>query len=89
VSEEPKVSQRARRKHPGDLTVWLAGRRNEVERWIEDACQRAVVAGRGALGEEIRTLSRRVERMHALLDQLEHIVDSPFSREDDDQSIGP
>lgn len=59
-----------------DLAGWIAGRRGEVERWVEEACQRAVARTRGVVAEEIRALSRRVERMHELLDHLERIVET-------------
>ena len=55
---------------------WLAGRRNDVERIVGETCHRAIASVRGMLAEEIRSLSRRVERMHSLLDQLEHLVEA-------------
>ncbi len=54
-----------------DLGAWIVGRRS----WVEEACQGAVTRFRTVLVDEIRTLSRRVERLHDMLDQLEQMVD--------------
>lgn len=63
-------------KGSGDIATWLAGRRSEVERWVDETCQHAISKTRGVLADEIRGLSKRVEMMHELLDQLEHYVDA-------------
>lgn len=83
MDDEPKGQKR-----PPSLTTWFIGRRSEVERWIEDAVQRSFNSGRAALADEIRALSRRVERMHAALDQLEKMVDTP-PPPDPEEDIGP
>jgi hypothetical protein len=67
---------RPRDETPRDLTTWIAGRRSEVERWVEVTCQRAIIKVRSMLAEEIRGLSKRVDHMHELLDQLEQLVES-------------
>lgn len=59
-----------------DFTTWIAGRRGEIERWVELTCQRAIIKVRGMLADEIRGLSKRVDHMHELLDQLEQLVES-------------
>lgn len=74
MSEDEKQPKEARGR---DLASWLSGRKTEVERWVEESCQRAVAGARAVAAEEIRGLSRRVERMHGLLDQLERLVDAP------------
>jgi hypothetical protein len=75
-------------RRPPSLTTWFIGRRSDVERWIEDAVQRSFNSGRAVLADEIRGLSRRVERMHMLLDQLEKMVDTP-PPPNPDEDIGP
>jgi hypothetical protein len=63
--------------NPSEIAKRLADWRAEAERWVEDTCHRAVSRLKSVLVEEIRHLSRRVERMHELLDQLEHMVEKP------------
>lgn len=60
-----------------EIAKRLADWRAEAERWVEDTCQRAVTRLKSVVVDEIRHLSRRVERMHELLDQLEQMVESP------------
>lgn len=64
---------------PRDLTAWFVGRKSNVERWVDETCNRAIHKARSVVGEEIRGLSRRVEQMHELLDQLEQIVEAQES----------
>ncbi len=64
-----------------DLVGWFAGRRSEVERWVEETSDVAVAKVRGVLANEIHALSKRVEQMHSLLDQLEQIVNVPVDDE--------
>lgn len=63
-------------KSSGDIATWFAGRRSEVEKWVDETCQSAISKTRGVLADEIRGLSKRVEMMHELLDQLEHYVEA-------------
>lgn len=67
-----------------DIAGWLSGRRSDFERWVEETCQKAVIRTRGVLAEEIRGLSKRVEQMHDLLDQLERYVESQQEIQEED-----
>ena len=61
----------------------------DIASWFAETCQRAISKTRGVLADEIRGLSKRVEKMHELLDQLEHYVDdSEESDAEDSQDEG-
>lgn len=60
---------------PRDVVSRLGERRAEAERWLEEICVRAISRLRVVAAEEIRGLSRRVERMHQALDQLEQRIE--------------
>ena len=74
--EEKNESKEPGRGSSRDLTSWFAGRRDNVERWVDETCRGAIARARGVVAEEIRGLSRRVERVHELLDQVEQMVDA-------------
>ncbi len=74
--DEKEQVKRPRSASSRELTKWFAGRRNNVERWVEETCRGAIAKARGVVAEEIRGLSRRVDRVHELLDQVEQMVDA-------------
>ncbi len=71
---------------PLDVAAWLWERRADAERRLEDLCQRAVGRLRGVVADEIRGLSRRVEKMHKALDQLEQLVESQGEESETEES---
>lgn len=73
---------------PLDVAAWLWARRADAERRLEELCQRAVGSMRGVVAEEIRGLSRRVEKMHKALDQLEQLVEMQADEETDEEGDG-
>ena len=82
--EENNETKRRRSGSSRELAKWFSGRRNNVERWVDETCRGAIARARGVVAEEIRGLSRRVERVHELLDQFEQMVDAQPSDADGD-----
>ena len=60
---------------PPRVLVWLGERRAEAERKLDEVCQRAIGGFRTVIADEIRGLSRRIEQMHQILDQLKQMVE--------------
>lgn len=68
---------------PRDVATWLDERRADAERRLEEICQKAIARLRAVAAEEIRVLSRRVEKMHQALDQLEQRIEKQAEGEND------
>lgn len=60
---------------PPKALGWLGERRADAERKLDEVCQHAIGRLRSVVAEEIRGLSKRVEQMHQVLDQLEQMVE--------------